>query len=299
MPVDWEELHLVQHLVRHGSLSAAARAMGTTQPTLSRRLEAFEQKTRKTLFERQPGGLVPTAVCLSNLSALEHMEANALAVERRLAVQDDALEGTITVTSLDWIGDYLLAPILTKFAAMHPGVSIHLLNDGRRFNLSRRDADIALRFGSFDQNDIVERKVADVAYGLFATEAYLDRFGHPDVAGEGRNQTIVELVEVPVRVSLSTWLKDLLPEARVLLRTNSIRSQLSAVETGQALATLPHFIAAGRNGLVALNLGVAAPVLPLKLGVHPELRELPRVRKLMDFAVSQFAPLRVSLNPSG
>lgn len=85
----------------------------------------------------------------------------------------------------------------------------------------------------------------------------------------------------------------------MLLRTNSIRSQLSAVETGQALATLPHFIAAGRNGLVALNLGVAAPVLPLKLGVHPELRELPRVRKLMDFAVSQFAPLRVSLNPSG
>ncbi|MBD9510807.1 LysR family transcriptional regulator [Ensifer sp. ENS10] len=294
--MDWEELHLVQHLVRHGSLSAAARAMGTKQPTLSRRLEAFEQKTQQKLFERQTSGLVPTAACLSILSALEQMEANALAVERRLAAQDDALAGTITVTSLDWLGDYLLAPILTRFAAAHPGVTIHLLNDARRFNLSRRDADIAFRFGSFDQSDIVERKVADIRYGLFAMQAYLDRFGHPNATGDGH--AIVELAEVPVRVSLSTWLKDLLPDARVMLRANSIRSQLSAVETGAALATLPHFLAAGRDGLVSVDLGVAAPVLSLKLGVHQETRNLPRVRKLIDFAVSQFAGLRPKLNPS-
>ncbi|KRD49531.1 LysR family transcriptional regulator [Ensifer sp. Root278] len=294
--MDWDELHLVQLLARHGSLSAAARALGTTQPTLSRRLDAFEQKTQQKLFERQTNGLVPTAACLSILSALEQMEEAALTVERRLAAQDDALAGNITVTSLDWPGDYLLAPILTKFATAHPG-AIHLLNDGRRFNLSRRDADIAFRFGSFDQSDTVERKVADIRYGLFAMQAYLDRFGHPSAKGGSSNHAIVELAEVPVRVSLSTWLKDLLPDARVMLRANSIRSQLSAVETGAALATLPHFLAAGRDGLVSVDLGVAAPVLSLKLGVHQETRNLPRVRKLIDFVVSEFAGLRPKLNP--
>ncbi len=297
--MDWEELHLVQLLARHGSLSAAARALGATQPTLSRRLDTFEQKTQQKLFERQPSGLVPTSACLSILSALDEMEANALAVERRLAAKDDALAGTITVTSLDWLGDYLLAPMLTKFAAVHPGVTIHLLNDGRRFNLSRRDADIAFRFGSFDQGDTVERKVADIRYGLFATQAYLDRFGHPDAEGGGRNHAIVELAEAAVQVSLSTWLKHLWPEARVMLRANTIRSQLSAIETGQALATLPCFLAAGRSGVVPVDLGVAAPILPLKLGVHQEMRDLPRVRKLIDFAVQEFAALKPKLNPSG
>lgn len=294
--MDWEELHLVQLLARHGSLSATARVLGATQPTVSRRLDTLEQKAQQKLFERQPSGLAPTAACLSILSALEQMEANALAVERRLASQDDALAGTITVTSLDWLGDYLLAPILTKFAAAHPGVTIHLLNDGRRFNLSRRDADIAFRFGSFDQSDTIERKVADIRYGLFATQVYLDRFGHPNAKGSS-GHAIVELAEAPVRVSLSTWLKDLLPDARVMLRTNSIRSQLSAVETGAALATLPHFLAAGRDGLVPVDLGVSAPILSLKLGVHQETRNLLRVRKLMDFTVSEFAGLRPKLNP--
>lgn len=100
-----------------------------------------------------------------------------------------------------------------------------------------------------------------------------------------------------MRVSLSTWLKGRLPDARVMLRTNSIRSQLSAVETGTALATLPHFLAAGRDGIVPVDLGVAAPVLSLKLGVHQETRNLLRVRKLIDFAVSEFAVLRPKLNP--
>ncbi|WDZ79635.1 LysR family transcriptional regulator (plasmid) [Ensifer adhaerens] len=293
--MDWEELHLVQMLARHDSLSAAARALGTTQPTLSRRLDAFEQKAQQKLFERQSTGLVPTAACLSILSALEQMEAAALSVERRLAAQDDALKGTVTVTSLDWLGDYLLAPMLTRFAATHPGVTIHLLNDGRRFNLSRRDADIAFRFGGFDQNDTVERKVADIRYGLFASQAYLDRFGHPNATGRGH--AIVELAEMPVRVSLSTWLKDRLPEARIMLRANSIRSQLSAVETGAALATLPCYLAADRDGLVPIDLGVAPPLLSLKLGVHQETRNLPRVRKLIDFAAAEFAGLRPKLNP--
>lgn len=295
--MDWEELHLIQMLARHGSLSAAARALGATQPTLSRRLDAFEQKARQKLFERQPSGLVPTAACLSILSVLEDMEANALAVERRLAAQDEELQGSITVTSLDWLGDDLLAPILTKFAAAHP--TIHLLNDGRRFNLSRRDADIAFRVGSFDQSDVIERKVANIRYGLFATRAYVDRFGHPSpAAGDGRKHSIAELAEAPVRVALSSWLRDLLPDARVVLRANSIRSQLSAVETGEALATLPYFLATDRAGLLALDVGIAAPILSLKLGVHRETRDFPRVRKLIDFAVSEFAALRPRLNPS-
>lgn len=296
-PVDWEELHLVQVLARYGSLSAAARGLGTSQPTLSRRLDAFEGKCGQKLFERQPNGLMPTAACRSILSALDEMEAGALAVERRLAAQEDDLQGAITVTSLDWLGDYVIAPMLARFAARHPGITINLLNDSRRFNLSRRDADIAFRFGSFDQNDIVERKVADIRYGLFAADGYVDRFGQPSADSSGTH-SVVELDEAPVRVSLSAWLRELLPDARVIMRTNSIRSQLSVVEAGLAAATLPFFLAAGRPGLRALVTGTSAPTLPLKLGVHSDVRNIARIRKLIDFTVAEFAGLRSRLHPA-
>ncbi|WP_128090354.1 LysR family transcriptional regulator [Ensifer sp. 1H6] len=295
--MDWEELRLVQVLARHGSLSAAARSLGTTQPTLSRRLDAFETKCGHKLFERHSNGLMPTVACQSILSILDQMEASALAVERRFAAQEEGLQGTVTVTTLDWLGDYVIAPILAKFAADHPGITINLINDSRRFNLSRRDADIAFRFGGFDQKDIVEWKVAEIRYGLFASRDYIERFGKP-AAGDSTAHSIVELAEAPVRVSLSTWLKEILPDARVILRTNSIRSQLSAVEAGVAVATLPFFLAADRLGLLAVDTGNSPPTLPLVIGVHSDMRRIPRIRKLIDFAVSEFVGLRSRLSPA-
>src|SRR5512132_2448223 len=171
--MDWDDLKIAHAVARHGSLSAAARVLGTTQPTVSRRLSALELRIGVKLFEREAGGLTPGPLCNVLLESLDNMEELAQAVERRIAARDTGLRGTMTLTSLAWFGDDVLAPLLARFCARHPFVTVNLINDPRRFNLSRREADIAVRIGNFDQEDLVERKVAEVSYGLYASQSYL------------------------------------------------------------------------------------------------------------------------------
>jgi DNA-binding transcriptional LysR family regulator len=156
--MDWNDLKFALAVARHGSLSAAARALGTTQPTVSRRLAGLERKTGVKLFERGKDGLTPTQLGAALTDGLDLMDEGALAVERRIASRDTGLQGPITVTSLDWLGDCIIVPIAARFGRLHPLVEIELLNDTRVFNISRRDADIAFRFGTFEQEEEGRRR---------------------------------------------------------------------------------------------------------------------------------------------
>ncbi|QSQ20693.1 LysR family transcriptional regulator [Pyxidicoccus parkwayensis] len=284
-------------VARHGSLSAAARALGTTQPTVSRRLDAFERRTGAKLFERSKNGLTPTPLCTALIEGMNRMEEGALTVERRLAARDTALQGSITVTSLDWLGDHVIAPIMARFGGRHPRVSLALINDGRRYNLSRREADIAFRPGVFDQDDVVERKVAEVAYGLYASPAYLERHGLPDFDSGCAGHTLVVLHETPPRAPLTDWMRDIAPGARAILRTNSIWSQLAAAEAGEALAALPRVLVDKRLTLRRVETPRPGPVLTVRMGVHADMRKTPRMRAFMDFAVRELELRAAELNP--
>src|SRR3546814_17044183 len=107
------------------------------------------------------------------------MEDGALTIERRIASRETGLQGPITLTSLDWLGDHVVAPIAGSFGALHPLVTIVLINDTRLFHLSRRDAELDFRFGSFDQEALVLRQVADVSYGLYASNDSTQKRGRP------------------------------------------------------------------------------------------------------------------------
>lgn len=156
--MDWDDLRIAPAVAQHGSLSAAARALRTTQPTVSRRLDQLERRIGVRLFERGPNGLAPTPLCTALVEGLQRMEEGALAVERRIAARDTGPQGPIAVTSLNWLGDYVVAPIMAKFGQRHPLVSTEPVNDGRLFNLSRREADIALRFRAFVDFTVAELK---------------------------------------------------------------------------------------------------------------------------------------------
>lgn len=295
--MDWDDLRIALAVARHGSLSAAARALGTTQPTVSRRLDAFERRTGAKLFERGKNGLTPTPLCTALIEGMNRMEEGALTVERRLAARDTALQGSITVTSLDWLGDHVIAPILAKFGGRHPRVNLALINDGRRYNLSRREADIAFRPGVFDQEDVVERKVAEVAYGLYASPAYLEQYGLPDFDSGCARQSLVMLHETPPRAPLTDWLRDIAPDARSVLRTNSIWSQLAAAEAGEAIAALPRVLVDKRLTLRRIETPRPGPVLTVRMGVHADMRKTPRMRAFMDFAVRELELRAAELNP--
>lgn len=296
--MDWDDLKIVHAIAHHGSLSAAARALGSTQPTIGRRLNALEKHIGTKLFERQAGGLTPAPLCSLLLETLDGMDDLAQAVERRIAARDTGLKGTITLTSLAWFGDDVLAPLLARFCVRHPEVTIDLVNDPRRFNLSRREADIAVRIGDFDKGDLVERKVAEVSYGLYASESYLTRHGRPDFGKKGMGHHVVTLSPSPTKVVHMEWLKALLPRASVLLRTNGVQSHLAAAEAGVAIAALPRVTGDNRPDIVRLKASLPEPSQAVKIGVHADLRDTPRIRMLIDYLVRELKLKTRMLNPA-
>ncbi len=296
--MDWDDLKIAHAVARHGSLSAAARALGSTQPTVSRRLNALERRLGVKLFEREAGGLTPGSLLTTLLEPLDEMDELAGAVERRIAARDTGLKGTITLTSLAWFGDDVLAPLLARFCIRHPDVIIDLINDPRRFNLSRREADVAVRVGNFDQGDLVERKVADVSYGLYASETYVGRHGQPDFARKGADQHVVSLNPSPIKVVPIEWLKAMLPRAAIVLRTNGVQSHVAALEAGEAMAALPRVIGDRRPGLVRFATPIPEPSQPVKIGVHADLRDTPRIRSVIDFLVQELKLMAPELNPA-
>src|SRR5262245_26309722 len=295
--LDWADLKIAHAIARHGSLNAAARALGTTQPTVSRRLDTLERRIGAKLFERATSGVSPTALCAALVEALNHMEEGALAVERRIAGRDTGLQGTITVTSLAWFGDDILAPLLARFSARHGLVTIHLINDPRRFNLSRGEADIALRIGSFHQEYLVERRVGDVSYGLYASTNYLDRHGRPDFAKGCAGHLVTSLMESPDKVVHIEWLKAIAPRAQPILRTNGIQSHIATAEAGEAMAVLPRVLADRRSLLIRLEPPLPEPSNTVKLGVHPDMRDTARIRALIDFLVAELKARSRELKP--
>ncbi|MBN1239512.1 MAG: LysR family transcriptional regulator [Gammaproteobacteria bacterium] len=295
--MDWDDLKVTLAITRHGSLNAAARALGTTQPTISRRLDRFERRIGVKLFERTASGLSPTPLCTALVESLNLMEDGAESVERRISARDTGLQGTITVTSLAWFGDDVVAPLLARFAAHHELVTIDLINDPRRFNLSRREADIALRIGSFDQQNLVERKVADVSYGLYASADYLNRHGRPSFRKGCAGHIVTSLVESPIKVVPIEWLERIAPRARHALKTNGMQSHVAAAEAGEAMAVLPRVLGDRRPALIRLEPPVPEPFQPVKLGVHADMRDTPRIRALIDFLVLELQTRSAELHP--
>jgi DNA-binding transcriptional LysR family regulator len=297
--VDWDDLKIPLAVARHGSLNAAARALSTTQPTVSRRLDGLERRIGVKLFERAARGLSPTPLCAALIESLSQMEEGALSVERRLAARDPGLQGTITLTSLAWLGEDVLAPLLASFCARNKLVTINMINDPRRFNLSRGEADIALRIGSFDQEDLVERKVADVSYGLYAARSYLNRHGRPNFEKGCAGHLVVSLVDSPVKVLHIEWLKAIAPHARWVLQTNGLHSHVAVAEAGEAMAVLPRVQGDRRPSLLRLEAPLPEPYQPVKLGVHAEMRDVPRIRALIKFLVYELKIRAAELHPQG
>lgn len=295
--MDWDDLKIALAVARAGTLSAAARTLGTTQPTVGRRLDALEHKLGAPLFDRLADGLKPTPLGQSLLQGLEQMDEGAQAVRRLVAARDTGLHGEILVTSLDWLGDDMLAPMLARFGARHRGIDIELVNTGKVFNLARREADVSVRFGAFEQENLIERRVGAVRYALYASKAYLMRHGWPEAANGLSGHRLVMLDRAAGEVPHEAWLAALAHDAHISLRANGLHAHLAAVREGEAMAVLPCLLGDGEPDLRRLPLPQQPLVRAVRLGFHADLRDSPRIRALVDFIVEEFARLDERLNP--
>ncbi len=284
--MDWDDVRSFLAIARARTLSGAARDLGVRQSTMSRRLEALEEKAGARLLQRTPSGYELTALGEAVLGNAERMEAEAIAVERTVQGRDVALSGTVRITTVEFISEKLIPPAVARLHQQYPGITVDVLSDPRSFNLSRREADLAIRMTRFDGNQLVSRRVATAASGLYASTQYLEV--HGDLAGGGDHR-VVSVLEDQVHLPEARWLADLLPKAGIALRTNSRSAQLAAVQAGLGVACLPCIIADGAPGVVRLTTAEPGPAREVWLGVHADLRHMPRIRAVIDVLDEAFA----------
>ncbi|WP_423198622.1 MULTISPECIES: LysR family transcriptional regulator [unclassified Cupriavidus] len=282
--MEWSDIRIFLAIARAGTLQGAARVAGQTQPTMGRRLRALEESVGQTLFQRTAEGLVLTDAGTAMLGHAERMEEEALALSRALAGQDDVLEGTLRVSSSDWFGVYVLAPVIAAFLRVHPQVSVELLTESRLLNLARREADLVFRIQPFDEAGIVQRRLMRMEYALYgAVDAPLPTLG------DGTGCGLVTMDSAFAEMPDVGWLREQLPHARMVFGSNSREAQARLCAAGAGFAVLPCLLADRIEGLRRIETPTPPPGRDVWVGYHRDLRRLPRLRALLDATVAALA----------
>jgi DNA-binding transcriptional LysR family regulator len=284
VPLDWDEFRFVKAVADRGGLTAAAAQLGINHSTAFRRLTALETKLGVPLFERLRTGYVPTTCGRAMIEAAAQIEADVTRFERTAAGRGDTPAGELRVTAPAGFAADLLMPMLAAFGSRYPGIRIVLILSEEALNLSRRDADVAIRVSREPSGTLVGRRLAAVAWAVYglADRAYGDLAGEdwispgPDVAGG----SFVQFVAARV------------PADRVKLQINTVTGLDAAVAAGLGIGPLPCFSADANPALRRLSGPHPELGADLWLLTHPDLRHAARVRVFMEHVAEALLPLR-------
>lgn len=281
--MDWTDLRYFAAVGRLGSLARAARELGVNHSTVFRRLNALESELGVRLFERLPTGYVLTAPGEEMLAAAGRIEEEIAALDRHISGRDHRLSGAIRVTTTDTLGLSFIQPYLFGFHQHYPGIQVELVISNEFFSLTKREADIAIRPTREPPEELVGRRLSDIAWAVYGSIDYFkgrrkprtreDLTGHALVCGDDSLGTL----------PAARWLKHHGAQADVAYRTNSIMAQVSAVKAGFGLAVLPCFLADTEANLVRVLPPDADLTGQLWLLTHRDLRHTARIRAFMEF----------------
>ena len=278
---EWSDLRLFLAIAREGTLGASGKRLGLSQPTMGRRLRALEEGIGHTLVQRTGEGLVLTDEGTMLLAHAERMEAEAIALERQLGAKNPDFDGLLRIASSDWFGAHMLAPVISGFLNVYPGVQVELLTDTRHYNLSRREADIAFRMIPFEEAEIVSRRLLRIEYGVYLKVGV----PHPR-PGDGTGTPLITMNVAFDGMADAVWLRRILPKATIAARSNNRDVQARLCAQGAGLAVLPRPIGDGLPGVERLSLGEPPPSRDTFIGYHRDMKKQARLRAFVSAAIA-------------
>jgi DNA-binding transcriptional LysR family regulator len=276
--LDWGHLRFFLALARTGSLSRAARSLGVDRNTIARRVAALEEALGLALYERGPQGWIRTPAGEELAALASRVEEDVLVLARHVDARDTAVAGTVRLTTTSHVAAALLAPAVPSLRERHPDLVLELAVDQRPLDLTRREADLAVRMGRPRDSALVTRKLSDVAFRLYASPRYAGRRRAVDLGADA----FVGFDESLASAPQERWLARVAPDRRVVLRCNSTAALQAAARAGVGVAVLPCFLADADPGLVRLD-GPEPVPHELWLLVHGDLRRTPRVRAVIEW----------------
>ena len=279
--LDWALYRTMLAVIDEGSLSAAARRLGLTQPTVARHIDALEAALGADLFLRSQRGLEPTDLAQALRPHAQTMATQAAALLRTASGVPDAVSGIVRISASDVVGVEHLPPILAELRREHPALVIELSLSDRVDDLLAREADIAVRMTEPTQGALLARRLSPIELGFHAHRDYLERRGTPAGMDDlGSHDLIGYDAETPSLRAMMTQLPGLALHG-FALRTDSNLAQLAAIRAGFGIGLCQTAVARREPALIRVLPEMALP-LPLWIVMHENLKTSARYRVVFD-----------------
>lgn len=282
---DWNHLKAFVAAVEEGSLSAAAKALGQSQPTVSRQIAALEREFGTSLLERTTRSQTLTEAGKALLQHALMMRDAAARLSLTAAGLDDDLRGQITITASDGVCVHYLPPILKTIHERAPKLSIELVADNKIRALQLREADIAIRHVRPDEPDLFAQLIREFSVGLYAAPSYIEDHGKPEKLDD-LNAALFASLNKPEGLAkrLQQMGAPVSPD-QFIYQTGSILAQWEMIRSGLAIGFMPTDVAEASPGLTRLCPDTISLEVPFWAVAHTELKSNPRVRLVFDSLV--------------
>lgn len=293
--MDWDDLRYLLAVARAGSLTDAARGLGVSYSTVSRRITALEEALGARLFERHAAGYELTPAGSEMLDSAQRMESEFLALSRRVEGRDSRLAGRLRVATTDALAAHFM-PELALFARRYPEIEIDLLSTPAPAELAMRDAEVALLATDAPPARLVGRRLARLASALYASRDYLAE--RPDIE-DLRSHLWVGWELGMQHIPAARWMRDHVPDARIVCRVSTGSALLAAVRAGLGISHLLCFLTEADDMLRRVRPPEPSLETGLWLLTHEDLSATGRVRVFLDFLAESIGSQRDRLSAIG
>jgi DNA-binding transcriptional LysR family regulator len=283
--IGWELYRSFLGVLREGSLSGAARALGITQPTAGRHVAALEKALGVVLFTRSQLGLMPTEVALALQTHAEAMESTAASLQRAATSQGEGVRGVVRISASEVIGVEVLPPIVARLREAHPALKVELVLTNRVQDLLRREADIAVRMVRPKQEQLVARHIGQIELGFHAHKDYLARHGTPRKMEEITAHAVIGYDQPTAFVRNAGKALPGYGRETFSLRTDSDLGQLALIRAGAGIGICQVGLARRNDALVRVMPRTFSMKLETWVTMHEDLRHSPRCRAAFDALV--------------
>lgn len=289
MPFDWNQVRAFLATVEEGSLSAASRSLGLTQPTLSRQVAALEADLKVTLFERVGRSLLLTQ---SGVELLEHVKTMGKAANRislTASGQSQTIEGQVSITASEIVSAYILPPFLEELHKVAPNIEVEIVSTNSVRDLTRREADIAIRHVRPQQPDLIAKLVHETTASLYASSAYLERHGRPQKPDDLSDAQFIGFESVDRILPALKAMGLSLNKDNFKLISNSSVVCIQMVRQGLGIGLMSKEIAQLMPDLELVFPQLEPISVPVWLTSHRELQTAARIRLVFDLLAQRFS----------
>jgi DNA-binding transcriptional LysR family regulator len=289
---EWGDVKFFLATARAGSTLRAARELRVSQTTVARRIHSLEKALSVRLFDRHRDGYRLNEAGTTILKQAERVAKDAETLERLATEQARHLSGVIRVTTVEDVADAMLTPLLAEFIDQYPDIRVDVIATERRLDLSRGEADIAIRASNSPaEPGTTVRKLAEGRWSLYCSRAYASKHGTPKRTGDLHHHLIIGVEGPMAKVPAVAWLAAAAPRSKVRTMCSTFSNALAAVKSGNGIAALPRSMAARHPDLIEC-LGVPNSTFGFYLVTRQTMKDVPRVKAFIEFLLVRLPALK-------